>query len=151
MSREIDKYNHGVGDISFHVVLVTKYRRRVFSSRAVAARVEEKLYEIAQKYRMKVHALRVLPDHVHLFIGIPPTLSLSNAIQYLKGASAHDILLEFPNLRHEFRIESLWSRGKFFRTVGCVGPETIERYINESQSKHTTNDTEPLKARRDHS
>ena len=129
-------FSHSYGQLAFHVVLVTKYRRKIFFCESLRKRVEDTLSEIANKYKMQVHALKVLQDHVHLFINFNPAMSLSFVFQVLKGISSYEIFKDFPWLKAKFRTGHLWSRGKFFRTVGSVTADAIEHYIKESQEKH---------------
>ena len=73
-----------------------------------------------------------MPDHVHCFVGLHPTMSICKALQLLKGFSAKKIFEHHPWLRKYFRTGHLWSPGKFFRSVGSVTKEAIEHYIRES-------------------
>jgi putative transposase len=115
---------------------VSIYRRKMFGAELLAKRVEATLREIANRYKMQIHALKVLEDHVHIFVNFKPSMSLSAVFQYLKGISSYEIFKDFPWLKTKFHTGHLWSRGKFFRTVGSVTAEAIEHYINESQKKH---------------
>jgi len=90
------------------------------------------LREAAQKYGMYIYELQVMPDHIHLFVEIPPTLCVSKALQLLKGYSVYALFRKHPWLRRYFRTGHLWSPGKFFRSVGNVTAETIKHYIAES-------------------
>ena len=127
--------SHSYGQSAFHLVLVTKYRRKVFYGK-VSRKLAEILNEIGSTYNITIHALKVLPDHVHIFISIHPTLSLSRAIQLLKGISARILFSEFPQLKSAVWGDHLWSRGKFFRSVGAVTSEAVQHYIEQSQHKH---------------
>ncbi len=73
-----------------------------------------------------------MPDHIHLFVELPPTLSVSQAFQFFKGISSRILRRNFSFLT---KIPMIWSKGKFFRSVGNVSFETIKRYISESQGE----------------
>ena len=70
---------------------------------------------------------------VHLFVEVPPTMSVSKALQLFKGISSYKLFRQHPWLRKHFRKGHFWSPGKFFRSVGNVTAETIQHYIAESQ------------------
>jgi putative transposase len=78
---------------------------------------------------MKLVELEVMPDHVHCFVDLPPTLSVCRALQLLKGFSARMIFKHHPWLRSHFRTGHFWSPGKFYRSVGSVTDEAIKNYI----------------------
>lgn len=85
--------------------------------------------------RYNIHALELTEDHVHLFLEFHPSTSLSKAVQYLKGGSSYRMFKLHPELRKRYWGGSLWSSGKFFRSVGNVTADTIKHYIKESQEK----------------
>jgi len=74
-----------------------------------------------------------MPDHVHLFAEVPPTMCISKALQLFKGISSYKLFKKHPWLRRHFRKGHFWSPGKFFRSVGNVTAETIQHYISQSQ------------------
>lgn len=83
----------------------------------------------------KIHAMEIVDDHVHLFLEFHPSASLSEVIQYLKGGSSYRLFKLHPELRKRYWGGSLWSSGKFYRSVGNVTADTIKHYIKESQRK----------------
>jgi len=83
----------------------------------------------------KLHAMEVVDDHVHLFVEFHPSNSLSEVVQYLKGGSSYRLFKLHPELKKRYWGGSLWSRGKFYRSVGNVTADTIKHYIKESQKK----------------
>jgi len=83
---------------------------------------------------MKIYAMEVASDHVHMFISIRHTMALSYAMQLLKGKSAYLMFKAHPEIKHQFRTGQLWSKAKFIRSVGSVTEEYIRRYIEYSKS-----------------
>ena len=76
----------------------------------------------------------VAKDHVHLFVSIPPQVTISRLVQRLKGKTAYKLLQEFPHLRKKFWGRHLWARGYFCCSSGNVTDEVIKAYIaNQSQ------------------
>jgi len=126
-------YSHGYGQTSYHIVLVPKYRRRAFAREDIARCLRNLIASIAKKEGMRLHALEVMPDHLHIFLEVPPTKSMAQVIQLLKGKTAYHLFRVFPELRVMFWRGHLWSGGKFFRSVGSVTADVIEHYILESR------------------
>ena len=79
--------------------------------------------------------MEVVEDHVHLFLEFHPSTSLSKVIQHLKGGSSYRLFKLHPELREKYWGGSLWSSGKFYRSIGNVTADTIKHYINDSQGK----------------
>jgi putative transposase len=130
--RELYNFAHGVGQNAFHFVWKPKYAWDTFKFPWVQKDCTQILRGIAQRHGMQIYELEVMPDHVHLFAEIPPSMSVSKALQLLKGASAYELFRKHPWLRSYFRKGHFWSPGKFFRSVGSVTAENIKRYIAES-------------------
>ncbi|MBU0685056.1 MAG: IS200/IS605 family transposase, partial [Candidatus Thermoplasmatota archaeon] len=81
----------------------------------------------------EVKELEVMADHVHLFIGAPPTESPVGIVKALKGISARVLFDEHPVLRTMFRQGHLWSPSYYIGTVGHVSAEAIARYIRDQK------------------
>ena len=76
---------------------------------------------------MTIHALEVMPDHVHLFVESDPTRAPANIAAQFKGSTSRVLRQEFASLRS--RLPTLWSRSYFVSTVGQVSAATVQRYI----------------------
>ena len=68
-------------------------------------------------------------DHVHMLVMIPPKLSVSKALQVMKGKSAHLLLKEFPELRRELPPGTFWARGFYARSIGEMNEQLVRDYI----------------------
>jgi putative transposase len=124
-----DRYAKNAGavfSLKFHIVWCPKYRRPVLAGR-VDERLKELLTEVATEHGMTIHAMEVMPDHVHLFIEADPTLCVAEIVNRLKGRTSRILRQEFPSLRS--RLPTLWSRSYFAATVGAVSEGTVRRYI----------------------
>ena len=86
--------SHTVWDCKYHLVWVTKYRFPILGG-DVGQRARELLREIARANEMTIYAGAINRDHVHMLISIPPQMSVSRAVQFLKGKSSHKLLTEF--------------------------------------------------------
>ena len=107
---------------------VTKYRYAVLGG-DVGQRCSELLRETARAHEMVVHAGSINRDHVHLLLSIPPSLSMSRAVQYLKGRSSQGLLVEFASLRKRYWGQHLWARGYWVASSGNVTDEVWMEYI----------------------
>lgn len=129
-------YRHGAHTlfrIHLHLVWVTKYRKPVMTGE-VGLRVRELLREICGTHDVTIIKGHVSKDHVHLFVSVPPQVTISRLVQMLKGKSSYKLLFEFPHLKKKFWGRHLWARGYFCVSSGNVTDEVIKEYIaNQSQ------------------
>ena len=132
---EYSKQAHCLYYARYHIVFVTKYRRKVLKQGMGAylctvMRAIEKYYPDIQ-----IHTLNTDEDHIHLCLTIPPRLSVSKAVNLLKTNSSHAMHRKFPFLKTMYQHENmaLWSTGYFVSTVG-INEEVIKKYI-EHQGK----------------
>lgn len=132
---ELNSYSHGYGQITYHIVLVPKYRRKIFYGAAMKRDCEGVIRGICDRKGYRVISIHVADDHVHLFLEFRPTDTLSGVIKQLKGESAVLLFRMHPELRKRLWKGNLWTAGKFYRSVGNVTADTIKHYINESQHK----------------
>ena len=130
-----DRYAKNAGTVfslKYHVVWCPKYRRPVLEH-PVDARLKELIGSIAVEHEFTVHALEVMPDHVHLFVEADPTRSVAEIVNRFKGASSRVLRSEFPHLKS--RLPTLWSRSYFAGTVGTVSEATVRKYIESQKGK----------------
>ena len=117
--------------INYHFVWCPKRRRKV-----LVGRVERDLHRLliakAKDLGSEPIALEIMPDHVHLFLNCPPTLSPSDAMFWLKGYTSRLLRQKYPHLE---RMSSLWTRSYFVSTAGNVSSSTIQRYIAEQKTR----------------
>ena len=119
---------------AYHIVWRPVYRRDVLKE-PVKSTLENLLHAIAHQHGMEILAVDVQPDHVHLFVSFPPALSISNAVKLLKGISARQLRLAFPELKKRTRSARLWAPSFYVGTAGHVSADTIKQYI-EAQEQH---------------
>ena len=125
----LQRASHAVYELGYHFVWIPKRRRALLRDR-VARRLAELLRTLAEDYGWQLHEVSVQPDHVHVFLGAAPRFSPSQIIQVLKGTTARQLFLEFPELRAELPSGELWSEGYFVRGVGeKVTAHIVQRYI----------------------
>ena len=128
---------HTVFEIHLHLVWVTKYRKAALVG-DVAVRVRDLIRDICGQHDVKILKGHVAKDHEHLFVSIPPQVTVSRLLQWLKGKTAHHLLAEFSHLKKQFWGRHLWARGYFSCSSGNVTDEVIAEYIsnqNENQDE----------------
>jgi putative transposase len=129
---------HAVFRIHLHIVWVTKYRKPVMTGE-VGLRLRELIREICGTSEVTIMKGHVAKDHVHLFLSVPPSVTISRLVQQLKGKSSYKMMHEFPHLRKKFWGRHLWARGYFCVSSGNVTDEVIKEYI-EKQSHDQDSD-----------
>jgi putative transposase len=119
---------------AYHMVWRPVYRRDVLRE-PVKTTLENLLHTIAHQHDRDVLAGNVPPDHVHLFVSMPPTLSIAHAVTLFKGLSARQLRLMFPDLRTRTRSDRLWAPSYSVGMAGHVSADTIKKDI-EAQERH---------------
>ena len=117
----------------YHIVFIPKYRRKVMYGN-VKADVREVLKKLCGFKKVEIVEGAVCADHVHLCVSIPPKLSVSEFVGYLKGKSALMIFDKHPELGSKWD-RSFWARGYYVSTVGNITEDAIKRYIQEQQEE----------------
>ncbi len=118
----------------YHVVWVTKYRHKVLEGA-----MRERLREIIRQTcaELGVHIVRgvLARDHIHMFVSIPPKLSLSYVMQRIKGRSSRRIQIEFPELHKRYWGRWFWAHGYFATPLGNVTDDISKQYLELHSSK----------------
>ena len=87
----------------------------------VAERVRELLRQICKENEVEIISGHVSKDHVHLFVSVPPFLSISKIVQLLKGKSSYKLMQENKQISKEFWGRHLWGRGYFVASTSFKG------------------------------
>ncbi len=122
------KSSHTVDDIKYHIVWITKYRKKVISG-IIAERVRELIREICKANDVEMIKGHVSKEHIHIFVSVPPHLAVSKLVQYIKGKTSIKLQQEFKVIQKEFWGRHLWARGYFVASSGNVTDEVIMKYI----------------------
>ena len=120
--------SHTVFDLKYHLVWSTKYRKPILVGK-VGYRIRDLIREICQTHSIEIIRGHVSKDHIHIFISMPPQISVSKIAQYVKGKTSRKLLQEFTPLRKQFWGQHLWSRGFFAASSGAITDEMIIEYI----------------------
>jgi putative transposase len=126
---ELVSGSHSVGQNLYHLEWCPKYRYNMFRGKANKKLCEDILREVAERHNISVIELSVMPDHIHIVVQLPSTMSVSKALQLLKGASSYELFRRQPLFRYRYARGSFWSPGKFYRSVGDADTTTVLEYV----------------------
>lgn len=134
---DYSKTSHTVFHHRYHIVWITKYRFKVLQGN-LRMRVREVIAQVADELGIKIVNGVLSSDHVHVFVEIPPHLSVSNFVKIAKGRSSRKIQQEFPDIRKKYWGCHFWGRGFFSSTSGNVTDDIINNYIDNHTDAHKT-------------
>ena len=129
--KEYQSLSHTRWDCKYHVVFIPKRRKKSLYG-ALRRNLGEIFRELAQQRECKVIEGHLMIDHVHMCLSIPPKISVSNAVGYIKGKSAISIARNFGGRQRNFTGEVFWARGYFVSIVG-LDEETVRAYIRNQE------------------
>lgn len=129
----LDNNNHSVFLLYYHLVLVTKYRRKVIDDN-ISNRLKEIFEKIQGNYNITLQEWNHDKDHIHILFKSHPNSELSKFINAYKSASSRLIKKEFPEIKQQLWKEYFWSRSYCLLTTGGTPIEVIKKYI-ETQGK----------------
>lgn len=109
------------------VVFAPKYRRKVFYGEK-RLEIGAILRELCEWKGVKIITAEVCPDHVHMLVEIPPKMTVSGFMGFLKGKSSIMIYQKWGNMKYKYRNRSFWCRGYHVDTAG-KNDKVIEAYI----------------------
>ena len=135
--------SHTSWNCKYHIVFAPKYRRKV---------IYGKLYEdigyilrtLCQRKKVNILEAELCPDHVHMLVEIPPSISVSSFVGYLKGKSTLMIFDRHANLKYKYGNRHFWCRGYYVDTVG-KNAKKIEEYIQNQLREDLEYDQMTLK------
>ncbi|MCC3373652.1 IS200/IS605 family transposase [Cohnella sp. REN36] len=118
---------HTKWNCKYHVVFAPKYRRQVIYGK-LKREIGKILRELCERKGVEIIEAEACPDHIHMLVSIPPKLSVSEFMGYLKGKSSLMIFDKFANMKYRYGSRQFWCRGYFVDTVGR-NKKVIEEYI----------------------
>ena len=131
--REMDNNAHSVFLLYYHLIMVTKYRRKVIND-DISARGKEIFEYIAPNYGITLEEWNHDKDHVHVMFRAQPKSEISKFINAYKSASSRLLKKEYPEIREKLWKGAFWSQSFCLLTAGGAPIEVIRKYI-ESQGE----------------
>lgn len=123
--------SHTKWNCKYHIVFTPKYRRKIIYGK-YRSEIGKILRTLCSYKDVEIIEANAAIDHIHMLVKIPPKLSVSTFMGYLKGKSALMIFDQFANLKYKFGNRHFWSRGYYVSTVG-LNEATIRKYVREQE------------------
>ena len=124
---------HTKWNCKYHVVFAPKYRRKVFFQEK-REDIRDIIRTLCEWKGVEIIEGEICPDHIHLLLSIPPKMSVSGFMGYLKGKSSLMIFQKYGNMKFAYRNRVFWCKGYYVDTVGKI-TAAIKSYI-ANQLKH---------------
>jgi len=140
-AKQYLKGNHSIGIAFWHIQFCTKYRYNMFAKFEYNKLCEACIRKVAVKHDIKVIAISVMPDHVHMVVQVSASICIDEVIQILKGGSAYLFFRLHPKARLRYPRGHLWSKGKFRATIGFTDFEATLNYVLHQEDKHLSSIT----------
>lgn len=119
--------SHTTWNCKYHIVFAPKYRRQIIYGK-IKQEIGKILRMLCERKGVEKIEAQACPDHIHMLVAIPPKLSVSEFMGYLKGKSALMIFDRFAHLKYRYGNRQFWCRGYYVDTVGR-NKKIIEEYI----------------------
>lgn len=132
MAQKAYSLSHTKWMCKYHIVFTPKYRRKIIYNQ-IRRDIGEILRRLCEYKGVEIIEGHLMPDHVHIPVGIPPKISVSSFMGYLKGKSALMVFDEHANLKYKFGNRRFWAEGCYVSTVG-LNEATIAKYIREQEA-----------------
>lgn len=132
MAQKAYSLSHTKWMCKYHIVFTPKYRRKIIYNQ-IRRDIGEILRRLCEYKGVEIIEGHLMPDHVHIPVGIPPKISVSSFMGYLKGRSALMVFDEHANLKYKFGNRRFWAEGYYVSTVG-LNEATIAKYIREQEA-----------------
>ena len=137
-SNDSQSLSHTKWNCKYHIVFAPKYRRQEIYGK-LREDIGKILRQLCEMKKVEIIEAEACPDHIHLLVSIPPSLSVSQFVGYLKGKSSLMIFDRHANLKYKYGNRHFWCRGYYVDTVGR-NKERIAEYIRNQLQEDIMND-----------
>ena len=141
--NEIKHTAHSTYRCQYHIVFAPKFRRKEIYGK-LRQDIGEILRKLCEQKKVEIIEAEACPDHIHMLVCIPPYLSVSQFMGYLKGKSSLMIFDRHANLKYKYGSRHFWCRGYYVDTVGR-NKKIIAEYIKNQLEEDCANDQLTLK------
>jgi putative transposase len=141
--NEIRTTAHSTYRCQYHIVFAPKYRRKEIYG-TLRKDIGQILRKLCEQKKVEIIEAEACPDHIHLLVSIPPYLSVSQFMGYLKGKSSLMIFDRHANLKYKYGSRHFWCRGYYVDTVG-KNKKIISEYIQNQLEEDSAYDQLTLK------
>ena len=138
MENDMNSLSHSKWRCKYHIVFAPKYRRMVIY-RQLRVDVGKILRTLCEQKKVNIIEAECCPDHIHMLVEIPPHMSVSNFMGYLKGKSSLMIFERHANLKYKYGNRNFWAKGFFVSTVG-LDTKKVQEYIRDQEKEDMMQD-----------
>ena len=143
MKNDVQHGAHSKWRCEYHIVFAPKYRRKVIYGE-IKADIGKILRKLCEEKKVEIIEAEACPDHIHMLVSIPPYLSVSQFIGFLKGKSSLMIFDRHANLKYKYGNRHFWCRGYYVDTVG-KNEKKIAEYIRNQLEEDVMMDQVTMK------
>ena len=140
---DTNSLSHSKWNCKYHIVFAPKYRRQVVYGQ-IKADIGKILRQLSEQKGVEIIEAEACPDHIHMLVSIPPSLSVAQYMGYLKGKSSLMIFDRHANLKYKYGNRHFWCRGYYVDTVG-KNEKKIAEYVRNQLQEDITSDQMSLK------
>ena len=127
MKIDTNSIAHTTWNCKYHIVFALKYRRQVIYGK-IKGDIGQIIRKLCEWKGVEIIEAEACPDHIHMLVSIPPKISVSSFMGYLKGKSSLMIFDKHANLKYRYGNREFWCRGYYVDTVG-KNKKAIAEYI----------------------
>ena len=135
--------SHTKWNCKYHIVFAPKFRRKVIYGK-LKIEIGKILRELSERKEVEIHEAHACVDHIHMLVSIPPKLSVSSFMGYLKGKSSLIIFERYANLKYKYGNRTFWCKGYYVSTVGR-NQHAITQYIKDQEKEDMMSDQLTMK------
>ena len=141
--NDSNSLSHTRWNCKYHIVFAPKYRRKLFYQEK-KREIGEILRRLCEWKQVEIIEAEVCPDHIHMLVSIPPKLSVSGFVGFLKGKSTLIIYERHANLKYKYGNRQFWCRGYYVDTAG-KNAKAIAEYIKHQLDEDKIQDQITMK------
>ena len=139
--------SHTRWNCKYHIVFIPKYRRKEIYGK-IRTDIGQILRQLCVYKDVEIIEAHAMSDHIHMMIRIPPKISVSSFMGYLKGKSSLMIFERHANLKYKYGNRNFWAKGYFVSTVG-LNDEVVKEYIRNQEKEDMMSDSLSTKEYKD--
>ncbi len=140
---DYNSLSHTKWECKYHIVFAPKYRRQIIYGK-IKSEIGKILRKLCEHKGVEIIEAELCQDHIHMLVSIPPKISVSSFMGYLKGKSTLMIFDKFANLKYKYGRRSFWADGYFVSTVG-KNEKKIKEYIRNQLQEDIASDQITIK------
>ena len=138
-----DSIAHTKWNCKYHIVFTPKFRRKAIYGK-LKADIGKILRELCKWKEVEIIEATAMPDHIHLYVSMPPKMSVAGFVGFLKGKSTLIIFERHANLKYKYGNRHFWCRGYYVDTVGR-NEKAIAEYVRNQEKEDMMEDQISMK------